>query len=242
MVWCKKYVPKSASSELIRSSNNKTNITSSCHNQFIRPCGSSHIPGSTMPAKKRKSKKVDTTGSGNRPPTPFQQQVRRRPCWRSDLLLVIIGVATCLLSVYITCLSESLPHSHPHDKNADNILPSKNEETTLINFNETYHDTGTRSKKLSIILIGNDFVQQFPLTGYGGIEAWVETIAKELSRQGIKFSVITPKVTSGKKECNFPVIETPHQAGVGLATFINNAKRILSMQKDKPDVIWSCSN
>ena len=110
----------------------------------------------------------------------------------------------------------------------------------MINFNETYHDTGARSKKLSIILIGNDFVQQFPLIVYGGIEAWVETIAKELSHQGIKFSVITPKVTSGKKEYNFPVIETPHQAGVGSATFINDAKRILSMQKDKPDVIWGC--
>jgi glycosyltransferase involved in cell wall biosynthesis len=97
------------------------------------------------------------------------------------------------------------------------------------------------AKKLYIALVGNDFKQQFPLLGYGGIESAVETIAEELHNQNIKFVVVSPKITEPSTVYNFTILQTKHVAGRGSLEFIEDVKMILKDLDPRPDVIWSQS-
>ena len=96
---------------------------------------------------------------------------------------------------------------------------------------------------MKIALIANEYESQFPLGGYGGIEIYVETLAKGLHRNGLDFFVVCPKRES-REDYPFEIIEaneppakitkrSPHY-------FASEVRKILSDRK--PDVIWSQSN
>ena len=57
---------------------------------------------------------------------------------------------------------------------------------------------------MKIALIANDYVQQFPLENYGGIETCVENLAQGLFDNKIDFFVVCPK-RKNKKEYPFEV-------------------------------------
>lgn len=60
---------------------------------------------------------------------------------------------------------------------------------------------------MKIALIGNDYVQQFPLINYGGIETSIENLAHGLYNNNIDFFTICPK-RSVIKEYPFEIYET----------------------------------
>lgn len=60
---------------------------------------------------------------------------------------------------------------------------------------------------MKIALIGNDYVQQFPLKSYGGIETCVENLANGLHRENNNFFVVCPK-RDFKKEYPYKIYET----------------------------------
>ena len=99
---------------------------------------------------------------------------------------------------------------------------------------------------MKIALIGNEYVQQFPLEGYGGIEASVEAIAWELWRRDTPFFVVVPKKKGGvEKNYPFKIIETMARPSSieksGTSPFINGVRNILEENTDF-DVIWSQSH
>ena len=96
---------------------------------------------------------------------------------------------------------------------------------------------------MKIALIANDYVQQFPLESYGGIETCVENLAQGLFESKIDFFVICPK-RKNKKEYPFEVYETQEEP-----TSITNknssyyAYSVAKVLKNlKFDIIWSQSN
>jgi glycosyltransferase involved in cell wall biosynthesis len=96
---------------------------------------------------------------------------------------------------------------------------------------------------VKIALIGNEYEQQFPLLGYGGIETCVENLAKGLAANKNDFFVVCPK-REIKLDFNFEILETKEPPAKitqrNPSYFAAEAKKLL---KDlKPDVIWSQSN
>lgn len=96
---------------------------------------------------------------------------------------------------------------------------------------------------MKIALIGNDYVQQFPLENYGGIETSVENLAQGLFDNKIDFFVVCPK-RKNKKEYPFEIYETEEEP-----TSITNknssyyAYSVAKVLKNlKFDIIWSQSN
>lgn len=102
---------------------------------------------------------------------------------------------------------------------------------------------------MKIALIGNDYVQQFPIISYGGIETVVENLAIGLGKHfkdSIKFDVYVPKILERKNEkYDFSIIETDFiegsKSGQSSNIFINEVKKIIDSSSDKPDIIWSQS-
>jgi glycosyltransferase involved in cell wall biosynthesis len=102
---------------------------------------------------------------------------------------------------------------------------------------------------MKIALIGNDYVQQFPIISYGGIETVVENLAIGLSKHfkdSIKFDVYVPKILERKNEkYDFSIIETDFiegsKSGQSSNIFINEVKKIIDSSSEKPDIIWSQS-
>jgi glycosyltransferase involved in cell wall biosynthesis len=97
---------------------------------------------------------------------------------------------------------------------------------------------------MKIALVGNDYLQQFPLMAYGGIEASVEAIADGLFHAGCDFTVITPSRTAAPNiEYPFEVIETPatptSMGSHKLMDYIDGAAEILRMLK--PEIVWAQS-
>lgn len=100
---------------------------------------------------------------------------------------------------------------------------------------------------MRVCLLGNDYTQQFPLVGYGGIEACVENLAYGLSKyKDIDLTVVIPKrqVINNYDATPFKLVETEAiptaLSGHSPNTFCLQAKKII---KDiKPDIIWSQSN
>jgi len=88
---------------------------------------------------------------------------------------------------------------------------------------------------VDIVLVANELFQQFPLTGYGGIETSVENIASALYRMGIPFWVVTPG-RSVRPSYPFDVLETkiaPNGQGGHVNTFVEEALEVMSERRDK---------
>ncbi len=104
--------------------------------------------------------------------------------------------------------------------------------------------------KLKVCLVGNDYKQQFPLIGYGGIENTVEQLAFGLHKHfkdTVNFCAIVPKILQGdKSQYGFPVIETEYiessVSGVMPNVFTQQVRHMLANADTKPDVIWSQSH
>ena len=103
--------------------------------------------------------------------------------------------------------------------------------------------------ELNVLVIGNEYVQQFPLLGYGGIEAHVEAVASGLQQiaampgSGIRFRVLVPKITEQRRKYPFEIIEIAVPAGhAGAREAIRDtAKRIIPTLTPRLDIIWSQS-
>lgn len=100
---------------------------------------------------------------------------------------------------------------------------------------------------MKLCLIGNDYTQQFPLVGYGGIEACVENLAYGLTKYPeINLFVIVPKRQDIDPNISMPfeLLETEEiptsLSGRSPAVFALQAKKIVS--QIQPDIIWSQSN
>jgi glycosyltransferase involved in cell wall biosynthesis len=99
---------------------------------------------------------------------------------------------------------------------------------------------------MKICIIGNDWKQQFPLLGYGGIESSVEHLCNGLSDHypDIEFDVIAPKrLHRGFEKYDFNIIETEYiessSSGIPSHYFAHEASEIIRNLKKKPNIIWS---
>ena len=97
---------------------------------------------------------------------------------------------------------------------------------------------------MKICLLANDYVQQFPLKGYGGVEICVESLAWALWSYNHEFFVITPQTEGEQQKYPFPVYETKAKpTSISKDSSYNyawSAREIIKVQK--PDVIWSQSH
>jgi len=97
---------------------------------------------------------------------------------------------------------------------------------------------------MKICIIGNDWKQQFPLLGYGGIESAVEHLCYGLSNnfKEIKFTAIVPKIIQKNKTYNFNIIETSYIessiSGIHPKLFAYESMQIIRNSPIKPDIIW----
>lgn len=96
-------------------------------------------------------------------------------------------------------------------------------------------------KDIKILLVGNNYKQQFPLIGYGGIEAHVEAMADGLERVGAQFRVIVPRIVENRRNYTFPVLETPSPSG-NKNIFVREVRNIVKDLHPQPDIIWSVSD
>jgi glycosyltransferase involved in cell wall biosynthesis len=106
------------------------------------------------------------------------------------------------------------------------------------------------AEKPLIVLVGNDFAQQFPIVslgaGSGGIEAHVESLAFGLYALHIDFVVICPRVTRDRRKYPFRVIETA-SGPIAMQTnrkhakeqFMEQARAIITNMDRRPRLIWS---
>ena len=96
---------------------------------------------------------------------------------------------------------------------------------------------------MRIALIGNDYVQQFPLIDYGGIETCVENLANGLYDNNIDFFVVCPKRTV-IKDYPFEVYETEEEpvffSKKNSSFYAYSVAKVLKNLKF--DAIWSQSN
>ncbi len=95
---------------------------------------------------------------------------------------------------------------------------------------------------MKIILIGSEYIQQFPVLDYGGIESCVENLAFGMKKNNLNFKVIVPKRIK-KEDYNFNILESNSNAtnisGVSSKEFCQNIEKII--KDEKPDIIWSQS-
>lgn len=98
---------------------------------------------------------------------------------------------------------------------------------------------------LKICVIGNEYKQQFPLIGYGGIESSVEQLVLGLQKYYAnehKFCVIVPKIRFNKKSYDFNIIETnfieSSVTGIPFDYFAYEVIDMIKAAKNKPDIIW----
>jgi hypothetical protein len=91
-------------------------------------------------------------------------------------------------------------------------------------------------ERIDIVLFGNELWGQFPLGGYGGIEASVETMAGAMQEMGLPFWVVTPKrVTRPPPRYPFDVLETSHNpngAGGYVPRYVVEGLNILRMRSN----------
>lgn len=97
---------------------------------------------------------------------------------------------------------------------------------------------------MKICLIANDYVDQFPLKGYGGIEVCVQTLADGLFKHNADFFVVAPKHSEGEGDYPYRICRTKSgptsKTGKTSLSFAWEAREII--KREKPDVIWSQSN
>ena len=96
---------------------------------------------------------------------------------------------------------------------------------------------------MKIALIGNDYIQQFPVIDYGGIESCVENLAQGLHKNKVEFFAIAPK-RSSIVNYDFEVHETDElptsHTQKNSFSFAYSAAKIL--KELKFDAIWSQSH
>jgi glycosyltransferase involved in cell wall biosynthesis len=96
---------------------------------------------------------------------------------------------------------------------------------------------------MRIALIGNDYVQQFPLIDYGGIETCVENLAEGLYDKNMDFFVVCPKRAT-IKDYPFEVYETEETptslSKKNSSFYAYSASKVLKNLKF--DAIWSQSH
>ncbi|MDX2128787.1 MAG: glycosyltransferase family 4 protein [Chloroherpetonaceae bacterium] len=97
---------------------------------------------------------------------------------------------------------------------------------------------------MKIAIIGNEYEQQFPLIGYGGIESCVENLALGLSKTAQQFCCIVPKRVENEPKKNlypFEIIEADFipskKSRRTVWDFMAKVKPIL--ESYRPDIIWS---
>jgi glycosyltransferase involved in cell wall biosynthesis len=99
---------------------------------------------------------------------------------------------------------------------------------------------------MKICIVGNEYKQQFPLLGYGGIESCVENLVIGLDKyfkDKIKFCVFVPKILDKKEtKYNFNVIETNYiesgKSHVPAEYFALEVANLIKQGNIRPDVIW----
>ena len=95
---------------------------------------------------------------------------------------------------------------------------------------------------MKIALIGNEFLQQFPLVSYGGIESSVEATAWGLYQVGADFCCVVPQ-RKDPKIYPFEIIDTSFSpasvSGRPQWEFMKEVAGILEYKK--PDIVWSQS-
>jgi glycosyltransferase involved in cell wall biosynthesis len=96
---------------------------------------------------------------------------------------------------------------------------------------------------MKIALVGNEYLQQFPLVSYGGIEASVEQLASGLHQSKTDFFCIVPQRET-KLDYPFEVIETPFiPSSISKRPPVEFAQLIYDILKaKKPDIIWTQSH
>jgi len=96
---------------------------------------------------------------------------------------------------------------------------------------------------MKIALIANDYMQQFPLENYGGIETCVENLAQGLFDNKIDFFVVCPK-RKNKKEYPFEIYETEEEptslSNKNSSYYAYSVAKVLKSLNF--DIIWSQSN
>jgi glycosyltransferase involved in cell wall biosynthesis len=103
---------------------------------------------------------------------------------------------------------------------------------------------------MKICVIGNDYKQQLPLIGYGGIETAFENLCYGIHKyfsDNIQFCAFVPKIIEQKeKKPLFKVIETNYiessKSGVRPIHFVSEIRDIIKNSNIKPDIIWSYSH
>jgi glycosyltransferase involved in cell wall biosynthesis len=102
---------------------------------------------------------------------------------------------------------------------------------------------------LKVCVIGNEYMQQFPVVGYGGIESYVENLCIGINKNfkdKIKFCVFVPKILEkNNTNYDFNIIEVDFiensKSGQHRLLFAEKVAKIISESEQKPDIIWSQS-
>lgn len=102
---------------------------------------------------------------------------------------------------------------------------------------------------LKVCVIGNEYTQQFPVLGYGGIESCVQNLCVGLNKKfkdKIEFCVFVPKILEKRDtNFNFNIIEVDFiensKSGLHRLLFAEKVAKIIRESKQKPDIIWSQS-
>lgn len=107
-------------------------------------------------------------------------------------------------------------------------------ENPLLSACREWRDGLLTGKRVDIVLVANELYQQFPLTGYGGIETSVENIASALHRMGVPFWVVTPG-RSQRPRYPFDVLETrvaPNGKGGLAEVFVEETVALVRARRD----------
>jgi glycosyltransferase involved in cell wall biosynthesis len=96
---------------------------------------------------------------------------------------------------------------------------------------------------MKIAVIGNDYLQQFPLDGYGGIETCVENLAAGLYNEKQNFFVVCPKRVN-TKDYPFEIYETSEEpTSISKKNSSFYAYSVAKILKNLDfDVIWTQSH
>lgn len=115
----------------------------------------------------------------------------------------------------------------------------------MVSLGFTKSGSGNLVDSMKICIIGNEYKQQFPLVGYGGIESCVEQLVLGFQKYFAnehKFCVIVPKIRFNKKSYDFNIIETnfieSSVTGIPFDYFAYEVRDMIKSAKSKPDIIW----
>lgn len=124
-------------------------------------------------------------------------------------VLLLVGVVVMLTTSPSVLRSAVTPFgsSHGHFRHSDRAASAHalcGGHTACLSWHTSRQ---IRAINMSIILVANDAYQQFPLTGYGGIETTVEKLAWGLHAMDIPFAVVAPR-REAPPPYPFPIYDT----------------------------------